>query len=59
VRIELSCKQCGSNHFALDDAHSDASVIFCLDCGHIMGTLSDLKQQVEARIVAGSEPLAG
>jgi uncharacterized Zn finger protein len=46
MKIELSCRECGSNNFSLNEASDDHSVIKCRECGHVVGTLAELKQQV-------------
>jgi len=56
MRIDLKCAECGSNHFTLDEAVSDSSLIRCADCNHEIGTLGQLKQQVAAQVVSHSSP---
>ena len=52
MRIELSCKECGANHFRLDLAEDDEEIIICEECGHTVGTLADLKHQVAEQVAS-------
>ena len=52
MRIELSCKECGANNFRLDVAENDEEMIRCEECGHIVGTLADVKRQVTEQVAA-------
>lgn len=51
VKIELACEVCGSNSFALEHADSDTSAVECRDCGHEIGTLGELKEQVACSVL--------
>jgi transcription elongation factor Elf1 len=51
MRIDLTCAECGKNRFSIDDAQDDASVVFCKDCGHIIGTLGELKSRVADEVM--------
>ncbi len=55
MRIDLNCACCGSNRFSMDQAESDHSLIRCLDCGHLIGTLGNLKEQVAAEVLRRTE----
>ncbi|MGZ8311761.1 MAG: hypothetical protein ACXWUR_06810 [Allosphingosinicella sp.] len=50
MKIELACKVCGNNRFALAQVTSDDALVRCDDCGHEIGSLRALKEEV-ARIV--------
>jgi uncharacterized Zn finger protein len=54
VRIELNCRQCGSNKFALGRQLSDEAVVRCLNCGHVIGTMGELKERVAAEVLKRS-----
>jgi hypothetical protein len=47
MRIDIHCPRCGGNHFSLDDANADDAVVKCGDCGRAMGTLGQLKSDVD------------
>lgn len=51
MRIDLACTECGKNRFSLEQAESVASVIYCEDCGHQIGTLGEAKQRVALAVV--------
>jgi hypothetical protein len=55
MRIHLSCRACGGNSFAIDDAEGDASTIGCRECGHVIGTLGQVKAQVARQVLGGAE----
>lgn len=46
MRIDLTCRQCGSNRFRLDRKLEDDTHVDCEDCGHKIGTMAELKRQV-------------
>jgi hypothetical protein len=50
VKIELECSECGGNRFNYPVDFRDTSVIVCADCGHEIGTVADLEQQVLAQL---------
>jgi hypothetical protein len=52
MRIELSCRECGSNRFALDKAMTDVCIVTCQDCGHRIGTLGKIKQDIARQVIA-------
>jgi len=54
MRIELNCAQCGENHFSILEGHDDDSVIRCTDCGHLIGTMGQLKERVAAEVLRRS-----
>ena len=47
MRIDIHCPRCGGNHFSLDDAKTDDAVVKCGDCGRAMGTLGQMKSDVD------------
>jgi len=49
--IDLSCAVCGKNRFSLTEANSDSSAVSCVDCGHEIGTLGDLKQKIAEEVM--------
>ncbi len=54
MRIELSCRLCGENHFTLEAADTDSSIVACRECGHVMGTLGELKEEVARMVLTQS-----
>ena len=44
--IDLSCRTCGSNRIAFNQAVSDACEVVCEECGGRVGTYGELKQAV-------------
>ena len=55
MRIDLTCKVCGQNRFSLEHDVEDDSHIKCEDCGHEIGTLAELKQQVAEEVIRRSK----
>jgi uncharacterized Zn finger protein len=51
MRIELTCAQCGENSFDLAPAAEDDSVIRCNFCGHVIGTMAELKERVVSEVL--------
>lgn len=54
MRIELNCRECGSNHFTLDRSADDDAHVKCGDCGHKIGTMGELKRQVAEEVLKHS-----
>ena len=54
MRIELNCRECGGNRFTLDRELDDLSVVQCEECGHRIGLLVELKEQVAQEVLARS-----
>jgi uncharacterized Zn finger protein len=54
MRIELSCDNCGQNDFGLDQAENDTALISCDECGHLVGLLGQLKEQVAEKVLTSS-----
>ena len=51
MRIELNCRECGGNRFKLDGNTADETHVECEDCGHMIGTMAELKQQVAEEVL--------
>ena len=51
MRIELICAECGKNRFNLRLGTDDVSLIRCDACGHVIGTLAELKEPVAAEVL--------
>lgn len=51
MRIELNCRECGSNRFTLDRDTDDDAHVECEDCGHRIGTMADLKHQIAQEVL--------
>ena len=56
MRIELNCAVCGDNRFSLIQARHDNAVVSCSECGHIIGTMAQLKERVAAEVIKRSTP---
>lgn len=46
MKIELNCAACGGNRFVYPLRMTDESMIICDDCGHEIGTVTQLQQMV-------------
>jgi uncharacterized Zn finger protein len=55
MRIEINCAVCGSNNFELADAQTDACTVSCADCGHIIGTMGELKAKLAEEVLRRSQ----
>jgi hypothetical protein len=53
VRLHLSCRACGSNRIAFNQAVSDSCAVVCEDCGGWFGTYGELKQKVAEQLARG------
>lgn len=53
MRIELSCAECGNNRFNFPVGGNDASDVTCADCGHLVGTMGSLKDEVAKAVIDG------
>ena len=51
MRIELNCAECGQNRFTIIRNMGDEEVVTCSDCGHNIGTMSELKERVAAEVL--------
>jgi len=58
MKLELNCSVCGGNRFDFPSALKDDSVISCVDCGHHVGTLTELQDrlisELTSRLAKGS-----
>lgn len=57
MRIELSCSSCGGNRFRYPPNGNGENVVICEDCGHVVGTLEELKQKVEWAVMQRLGPI--
>ena len=58
MRIELNCRECGQNRFTIIQGMDDDAVVKCSDCGHIIGTMGELKERVAAEVIRRAPPPA-
>jgi DNA-directed RNA polymerase subunit RPC12/RpoP len=49
--IDLSCAQCGSNRIDIPAEAGDETPIVCGECGHRLGSLGEVKAQVEKAVL--------
>lgn len=54
MRIDLKCAACGGNNFELGDAESDNCSVACAECGHVVGTLGQLKTKLADEVMRRS-----
>jgi len=54
VILDLSCRRCGSNRIAFNQAVTDACVVVCEDCGGSIGTYGELKRTVVRQLARGA-----
>lgn len=54
MKIELNCAVCGSNNFELADALTDECAVSCADCGHVIGTMGELKAKLAEEVIRRS-----
>lgn len=52
MKIELNCAVCGGNNFELSDAATDDASVACADCGHIIGTMGQLKAKLAEEVLS-------
>ncbi|HWH17379.1 MAG TPA: hypothetical protein VNT77_03450 [Allosphingosinicella sp.] len=52
MRIEINCAACGNNRFSFRGDLNDDSVIACQDCGHVIGTVAELKERVAEEVLS-------
>jgi len=55
MRIEINCAVCGSNNFKLAHVQTDDCTVSCADCGHIIGTMGELKAQLAEEVLRRSQ----
>jgi DNA-directed RNA polymerase subunit RPC12/RpoP len=53
---ELNCSKCGGNRFRYPPSIHDETPIRCEDCGHTVGTFSQLKEKMTAQVLRGKNP---
>jgi uncharacterized Zn finger protein len=53
LNIDLSCGECGSNRIAIPPQASDEKPVACEDCGHVLGSLGEVKLRVEQAVLRG------
>ena len=51
VKIDLKCASCGSNRFQLGDAPADDFIVECGECGHVIGTMGQLKDKLAEEVL--------
>jgi uncharacterized Zn finger protein len=54
MRIQINCASCGSNNFELADAQTDDCGVSCAECGHVIGTLGQLKAKLAEEVIRRS-----
>lgn len=54
LRIDLSCAECGSNRLDIPANAGDDSPVVCMECGHTLGSMGDVKSRVEQAVLRGS-----
>ena len=57
MRIELNCSQCGDNRFTIVQAIKDNAVVRCSECGHVIGTMDELKERVAGEVISAQPRL--
>ena len=50
VSAEIHCGKCGSANYSLPSDAESRSAIVCNDCGHVMGDIDGLMNEVLAQI---------
>ena len=50
VSAEIHCGKCGSANYSLPSNDESSSAIVCNDCGHVMGDIEALVNEVLAQI---------
>lgn len=54
LKIDLSCGECGSNRLDIPAGASDDSPVVCEECGHVLGSLAEVKRRVEQAVLRGA-----
>ena len=54
MKLDLSCRTCGSNRIAFNEAVSDSCEVVCEACGVRVSTYGELKQAVADQLARGS-----
>lgn len=55
LSIDLACAQCGSNRLDIPASAADDSPVVCEECGHVLGSLGDVKSRVEQAVLRRSD----
>ena len=56
MRIELKCAGCGGNNFKLGDELEENAQVTCDDCGHEIGSMAQLKEQLADEVMRRARP---
>lgn len=59
MKIELNCSSCGNNRFSLTNAMTDECQVFCVECGHGIGSLGQLKERMAEEILTRAVYIKG
>lgn len=51
MRIELKCAECADNSFSIIQGMEDDAIVSCSECGHEIGTMRELKEQLAAEVM--------
>ena len=54
MKIELTCAECGENQFTFPETGGDGAIITCKPCGHVIGTLGEVKDAVAKAVLSRS-----
>lgn len=54
LKIDLSCGECGSNRLDIPARASDDSPVVCEECGHVLGSLGEVKTRVAEAVLRGA-----
>lgn len=54
VSAEIHCGKCGSANYSLPPGMAPTSTIACNDCGHEMGNVGAMIDELLAQVAAGS-----
>lgn len=49
--VALTCPACGDNRFCFPPEGTDESSVVCEECGHDIGTLGALKEEVARAVL--------
>lgn len=59
MKIELKCAACTGNNFEFGGAQTDDCLIACADCGHVIGTMGELKERLAEEVIRHSRYRGG
>jgi len=54
MKIKLNCPECDGTRFSYDEEAGDDAVVTCADCGHVYGTMSDVRASLRKKAVAAA-----